>query len=252
MELNQELVEQIRKLKAEHPFWGYRRVTAWLKHREGYQVNHKKIYRLMKENGLLVEQKRYKAKRVRQRSKPKARRPKELWGIDMTKFMIPTLGWSYLVLVVDWYTKKIVGWKASLRARTKEWKDALEMALSREFPEGVRGQGLKLVSDNGSQPTSTSFMRDTSTLGVEQIFCSYDNPKGNAETERMMRTLKEELLWLNEYRSLEEAREAIRDWVEYYNEFYVHSALGYLSPNEFSQLWESQQSDIHLPEARIS
>ena len=96
----------------------------------------------------------------------------------MTKFMVSSIGW----VVLDWYTKKIVGWNLSLRSRSGEWKEALEMAIEKEFPSGIRGQGLKLISDNGSQPTSTSFMRDMVTAGIEQIFTSYDNPKGNAET----------------------------------------------------------------------
>ncbi len=87
-----------------------------------------------------------------------------------------------MVIVLDWYTKKIVGWNLSLRSRAGEWKEALERAVNKEFPNGVRGSGLKLISDNGCQPTSTSFMRDMATLGIEQIFTSYDNPKGNAET----------------------------------------------------------------------
>lgn len=111
---------------------------------------------------------------------------------------------------------------------------------------------MKLISDNGSQPTSTSFMKDLSTLGIKQIFSSYDNPKGNVETERMMWTLKEELLWLNEYESLEEVQQAIEEWVDYYNEFYVHSALGYLSPKEFSQLRDEQHNFPSSSEIRIS
>lgn len=83
------------------------------------------------------------------------------------------------------------------------------MAIKREYPEGVRGNGLKLISDNGSQPTSTSFMKDMTTLGIEQIFTSYDNPKGNADTERVMRTIKEEIIWLNEFDSFEEAKERL-------------------------------------------
>jgi transposase InsO family protein len=85
--------------------------------------------------------------------------------------------------VLDWYTKKIVGWNISLRSGAAEWKEALDTAIQREFPGGVRGSGLKLISDNGSQPTAISFMRDMTTLGIEQIFTSYDNPKGNAQTE---------------------------------------------------------------------
>ncbi|HPU30812.1 MAG TPA: IS3 family transposase [Syntrophorhabdaceae bacterium] len=71
---DEELVRRIKEIKAEHPFWGYRRVTAWLNHREGLNVNHKRVYRLMKENGLLAIQTVHKAKRSLKRSKPKADR----------------------------------------------------------------------------------------------------------------------------------------------------------------------------------
>lgn len=70
----------------------------------------------------------------------------------------------------------------------------MEMGVNSEFSEGVRGKRLKLISDNGSQPTSTSFMRDMATLDIEQIFTSYNNPKGNADTERVIRTIKEEII----------------------------------------------------------
>ncbi len=159
-----------------HPFWGYRRVTAWLRHREGLRVNGKRVRRVMREHGLGVFQRVHRAKRASQRSKPRAERPHQYWGIDMTKFLIPSLGWVYLVIVLDWYTKKVVGWNLSWRSKASDWKEALEMALLKEFPSGVRGAGLKLVSDNGSQPTSTSFMKEMEVLGIEQIFSAYDNP----------------------------------------------------------------------------
>ena len=69
----------------------------------------------------------------------------------------------------------------------------------------MRDNGLKLVNNNGSQPTSCSFMQDMATLGVEQIFTSYNNPKGNADTERMMRTIKEEVVWINEFSNFQGA-----------------------------------------------
>ncbi|RMH32067.1 MAG: hypothetical protein D6690_14545 [Nitrospirae bacterium] len=100
--------------------------------------------------------------------------------------------------------------------------------------EGRAGAGLKLVSDNGSQPTATGFMAAMSLLEIEQVFTSSDNPKGNAETERLMRTIKEELLWLREFTYLDEARSAVRHWITVeYNERYVHSSLWYKSPLEF-------------------
>ena len=210
----------------------------------------------MKEHGLLATQTIHKAKWTPERGKPKADRPRQYWGIDMTKFLVSSIGWIYLVVVLDWYTKKIVGWNISLRSRAAEWKEALDTAIQREFPGGVRDSGLKLISDNGSQPTATSFMRDMATLGIEQIFTSYDNPKGNAETKsgspknreifwgvsRVMRTIKEEIIWLNEFASFEEAKEKIGRWIqEDYNKLYVHSQLGYMSPEEFEARYEKER-----------
>ncbi len=174
------LVEKLKELRLERPFWGYRRMTAWLNHREGLSVNRKRIYRLMRENGLVVEQVRHKALRSSQSGKPKATRPNQYWGIDMTKFILGSSGWCYLMVVLDWHTK--------------------------------------------------------------EILCSYDNPRGNAETERVIRTIKEELLWLNEFSSFEGAEARIGVWIaQDYNRLYVHLALGYLSPEEFAQQWVQSQ-----------
>jgi len=232
---NKEILQKIKDIKTEHPLWGYRRVTAWLRLRERMKVNRKRIYKLMKENGLLVERKIYKVRRKPKKSKPRAKKPLQFWGIDMTKFIIEGLGWVYIVIVLDWFTKEIVGFDISLRSRSEDWLRALEMALNKKFPDGVRGNGLSLISDNGSQPTSRSFMAKMTILGIEQIFTSYDNPKGNAETERMIRTIKEEVVWLHEFESLAEAKKIIGSWIEKYNREYVHSALGYLSPLEFER-----------------
>jgi putative transposase len=229
--MNQVVLEKLKELRLAHPFWGYRRMTAWLKYREGLGVNRKRIHRLMRENGLLVEQVRHKALRTSQRGKPKATRPNQYWGIDM--------------VVLDWYTKEIVGWNLSLRAKTSEWKEALDRDLCEKFPWGVRGQGLDLVSDNGAQPTSVAFMKDTAELGINQIFCSYDNPRGNAETELVIRTIKEEVLRLNDFGSFEEAGATIGAWVdEDYNRLYVLSALGYWSPEDFRRQWIQSQEAV--------
>jgi transposase InsO family protein len=185
---DQEWLSRIRLITEAHPFWGYRRVWAWLRYREGRCLNKKRVYRLMREASLTVKRGRYVATRT-PKAKPQASRPRQYWGIDMTKFPIPALGWAYLVVVLDWYTKKIVGWDLALRSRRQEWEAALMRGLEAEFPDGVRGAGLRLVSDNGSQPTATGFMAAMGTLGIEQVFTSYDNPKGNADTERLMRTI---------------------------------------------------------------
>ena len=162
----------------------------------------------------------------------------------MTKFMIPGLGWAYLVIVLDWFSRKAVGWQLSWRCRTQEWREALEEAVLQEFAHGVRGQGLKLISDNGCQPSSSSFLKVTATLDIEQIFTSFNNPRGNADTERFMRTLKEELLWLEEFAGLNEAREKLATWIDFYNKRYPHSALGYRSPEEYGRLYQEANLEI--------
>jgi len=224
---NDSLVNRIKDIKAEHPFWGYRRVWACLRYVDGLIVNKKRVYRLMKEHNLTVKpNSRLIAKRVSERPKPQADRPLEWWGIDMTKVMTES-GWVYVVIVLDWYTKKIVGHYSGIRATSREWLEALEKGLNREFPWGVRGHGLNLMSDNGSQPTSLSFMKACSNLEIEQAFTSYNNPKGNSDTERMIRTIKEELFWLREWESEREISLELDKWVEYYNRNYLHSAHGY-------------------------
>ncbi len=87
---------------------------------------------------------------------------------------------SLSVAYLDLYSPKFWGkrWDIALRSKTEDRKRALEMGINFEFPEGVRGKGLRLISDNGSQPTATSFIKDMATLDIEQIFTSYDNPKG--------------------------------------------------------------------------
>lgn len=88
-------------------------------------------------------------------------------------------------------------------------------------------------------------MKDTAELGINQIFCSCDNPRGNAETERVIRTIKEEVLWLNDFGSFEEARATVGAWIaEDYNRLSVHSTLGYRSPEESRQQWIQSQEAI--------
>lgn len=104
-----ELLGRIKAIKLEHPFWGYRRLWAYLNHRGRLLVNQKRVRRIMRGHNLLVTRTVHKAKRDTQRSKPRADRPRQYWGTDMTKFIIPAMGWVYLVIVLDWFTKKIVG-----------------------------------------------------------------------------------------------------------------------------------------------
>ena len=104
---NQLLLNQIKDIKTDHPLWRYRRIWSYLKYRQGISVNRKRVYRLMKENNLLVTpQVRRKAKRGPIRPKPHAERPNHMWSIDMTKIRMSTWGWLYLTIVLDCTPKK--------------------------------------------------------------------------------------------------------------------------------------------------
>ena len=234
---NEAILERIRQLKADHPFWGYRHCWAHLRYVDRLDVNKKRVLRLMRQHELLVApDTKLKATRTPQKAKPRPDRPNQWWGIDMTKVMTE-LGGAYVVIVLDWYSKKIVGHYCGTTATAGEWLLALDRGLNRQFPYGVRERQLHLMSDNGSQPTSLRFMKACGVLGVHQAFTSYNNPKGNADTERLMRTLKEELVWLREWHNAHELSAALETWTETYNETWLHSALGYRPPNRVEETY---------------
>lgn len=237
---NEKILSRIRDIKAEHPFWGYRRVWAYLKYRENVTLNHKRVYLLMKKHNLLVTPNtRLRATRANasHRSKPRATRPNQYWGIDMTKVMVSSFGWLYLVVVLDWHSKKIVGYSLKTHSRANDWLVALNHAVNNQFPNGIlsKNKDLSLISDNGSQPTSQKFMKECSALEIKQIFTCYNNPKGNADTERVIRTIKEDLIWIKEWKSPSQLEEEIKAWIVRYNTDFPHSSLNYKTPEQFEK-----------------
>ena len=235
-----KILPLIQDIKSDHPFWGYRRVWAYLKYRLDVTINKKRVYRIMKEQNLLVKPNaRLKAIRSNQayKNKPKATLPNQYWGIDMTKVMIAEYGWRYLTIIKDWYSKKLIGYSLSEHSKTNDWLSALNLACNNQFPQGIlsKQHELHLVSDNGSQPTSHKFMQACSVMEIKQIFTSYNNPKGNAETERLIRTIKEDLVWIREFHSPVEFEEALKQWIQDYNCDYPHSSLNYMTPEQFEK-----------------
>ncbi len=235
------LLERIKELKSLHPFFGYRRIWAHLKFRDGLTINRKKVYRLMKISDLLTKPNLLlRANRTMGRDKPQPQRLNEWWGIDMTKIRLRHLGWVYITIVIDWFSKQIVGYSIGTKSKSSDWFEAVDMAVNSQFPNGVREEverrcyELNLMADNGCQPTSDRFKESCKTLGINLAFTSYNNPKGNADTERFMRTMKEECLWINEWDDLEKLTESLTDWFHEYNQNYLHSKLHYKSPTMFA------------------
>jgi putative transposase len=215
-----------------HLMFGYRRIWAMLR-RCGWSVNKKTVWRIMHDMALCrpkVWHRPWRPKRV-ERMRPS--QPNRGWQIDMTCFVLSDMSMAYLVGVVDCCTRQIVGWTLSRRARAVEWASAVRMALeSQELTSKDDCCGLVLRSDNGAQPCSKKFVEFLGKVGVKGQYTGYDSPDDNAYIERLFRTVKEEEIWPNEYESFAEAHKAIEDYVRYYNEERVHSALDYQTPNE--------------------
>jgi len=124
---NARLLERIRTIKADHPFWGYRRVWAYLRYVDGLVVNQKRIWGIMKANDLLVKPNlKLRAKRKANTTKPRPTRPSQGFG------------WVYLVVVLDWHSKKVASHYAGLQARAWHWLVALNRAVNRRTGSRAR------------------------------------------------------------------------------------------------------------------
>jgi len=224
--------EQIVMACGEKPAYGYRRVAWWLRRKENLPVNRKRV---MRERGLLVRSRRLRARRKKEWGRVEASEPNQIWQSDMTKIWAgATVGWAYLVCVIDCCTREIVGWNLSHRCRTEDALAAVEQAVMNRLPTGSREANLTLTTDNGTQFTSSRFLETLARLGIIHRRTAYHHPEGNSYIERFHRSLKEEEVWTAEYRSLEEARASIANWIEEYNHDRPHrsrkshSARGFL------------------------
>lgn len=239
------LVAWITAVKEVRSTWGTRRVRAFLVKRGGFPgLGRKRVQRLMRLHKLLCPRSQKRVHRQRP-ERTLADAPNRLWATDMTSLMLTTLQRLYLVVVLDVCTRRIVGWHLSTRCRSREWMLALEQAIHHEFPDGVRNAGLILRSDNGSQPTSKAYGTMLETLHITGEYIGFNCPEQNGHVERVIGTLKQDFLWLEEYDTFGEAYQMVQRAVNEYNSDHPHSALLYLSPNECKRAWDQGRLKIN-------
>ena len=220
--------------------YGHRRIRALLRRRFGIMVNRKTVARIMREEGLAQPKLRFKPSRPPHVEKMRPAAPNTGWQIDMTSFALADLTPLYLIVVIDTFTRKIVGWSLDRRCRAAEWIAALRLGLDGQgilTPE--QAASLVVRSDNGAQPCSKRFVEFLGSRGVRGQYTGYDAPDDNAFVERVIRTIKEEEIWPNVYDSWSEAHAALDQYVRWYNEERIHSALDYRTPCEVEQEWFS-------------
>ncbi len=216
-----------------HHTFGHRRIKALLKRHYGLRHSRKTVLRIMDDLGLKQDRIWHRPKRPKRVEKMEPTGPNQAWQIDMTSFQLADLTPLFLVAVVDCYTRQIVGWTLDRRCRASEWAAAVRMALeSRGLTTKDSCKDLRLRSDNGAQPCSKKFVEFLGKVGVKGQYTGYNAPDDNAFIERVVRTIKEDEIWPNLYESFSEAWDAIADYMRYYNQERIHSALDYHTPDE--------------------
>ena len=236
------------------PFYGSRRMVAWLE-RQGYEVNRKRVSRLMEEMGLeaIFPRQRLSTPAPEHKIYPyllrnvRIERVNQVWSTDIT-YIRMTRGFLYLTAVIDWFSRYVLSWSVSVTLDVWFCLEALDAALSRGRPEIFN-------TDQGSQFTSLDF---TGRLKSAQVSISMDGrgrALDNIFVERLWRTVKYEEVYLKEYDDVRSATQQLRDYFLFYNEERLHQSLGYRTPAEVYQesILRQQQTGIenHLKEATL-
>jgi putative transposase len=246
-EKESQLRDAIQREAIESRHYGYRRVTRALRD-QGWEVNHKRIARLMREDGLLAIRKRRfipqttdsghdfeVALNVARRLIPTA--INQLWVADITYVRLARVD-VFLAVVMDAYSRRIVGWNLAPKITTELALTALRNAIESRQP----APGLIHHSDRGVQYASVAYVDALLQHGMIPSMSRPGNPYDNAKCERFMKTLKQEEIRCFEYRDIEDLRANLSLFLDrYYNATRLHSALGYLSPDEFEDGRRSQR-----------
>ena len=233
-------LELMQRIALEFTKYGYRRMTKQL-HRQGQQVNHKKVYRIMKENNLLVRRKKFRPITTQSghglEIYPNLAKDlvviklNQLWVSDITYIYLP-LGFAYLAAILDIFSRKCIGWCLGINIDTQLALDALNMAVAARQHLGLFGTIHH--SDRGVQYASYVYTDRLNELGILISMSGKGNAYDNAFAESFMKTLKIEEVYINEYRTFEEAYANIKHFIELvYNEKRLHSSIGYVPPVEF-------------------
>jgi putative transposase len=245
----------IEDIILELPGYGYRRVTYALQ-REGWQVNHKRVLRVMRQESLLCQLKRRFVMTTDATHSSTTypnllatttlTAPDQAWVADITYVRLPTT-FVYLACLLDAYSRRCVGWKLSRQIDTRLTLDALAVALAQRQPT----LGLIHHSDRGVQYASLAYVVRLEQAGARVSMSAKGIPYDNAKAESFFKTLKREEVYLKDYQTFAEAEANLGHFIEaVYNVKRLHSSLGYLPPVEFEAAYCSSTDELSCPVVR--
>jgi putative transposase len=252
-----DLQDEIERIILQSPGYGYRRVTPELA-RRGYRVNHKRVLRIMRAGDLLCRLRR-RSPRTTHSDHGLAVYPNllqnraitgidQVWVADITYIRLPH-EFVYLAVILDAYSRKVIGWELSRSLETSLTLAALERALRSRT---VR-PGLIHHSDQGVQYAAEAYVTRAHKAGLTLSMGRRGQPRDNPQAEAFFRTLKMEQVYLTEYLDLADASRQIRRFIDdVYNRKRLHSALGYLPPVEFEQRLRAEPKRKSAPVGRPS
>ena len=238
---DEAVLTEIRTIAAEFSRYGYRRVAKELQ-RRNLIVNHKRVHRLMRQHSLLVKRKRFTPQTTQSNhnlpryenlaKKAVIAAPNIVWVSDITYIYLRD-EFVYLALIMDLFSRKIVGWDLSRSVDTDLTLTALNKAV---MLRGINeARGCIHHSDHGVQYLSMTYMGRLKELEMLPSMGEVGNSYDNAHAESLNKTIKNEEVWINEYETFEDAYFGIQQFVQIYNEKRLHSSIGYVPPNEFEQ-----------------
>jgi putative transposase len=229
--------------------YGVPRITAALL-KKGTPLNEKRVARIMGELGIAGICGRKKVKTTRRDPDKipaadlverdfQADEPDELWLTDVT-YIATDEGWLYLCSILDVFSRRLLGWSLADHMRTELCLDALEATA---MARGRRDfTGTVLHSDHGSQYTSDDFSARCKALHIVQSMGTVGDSYDNAMMESAWSSLKRELVYETHFTTREEARQAVFEWLVWYNKERLPSSIAYMSPMEFGESWDNQEA----------
>ena len=229
------LMDLIDKQHTKTPFYGSRRLMAWL-NQQGHQVNRKRIQRLMKM--MRIEAIYPKPKLTRRNEAHKIhpyllkdviiKRTDHVWSTDITYIRIGN-GFVYLTAVIDWFSRYVLSWRLSNSLENTFCVEVLEEALRISKPEIFN-------TDQGCQYTAKNFLNVLTDSNIKVSMDSQGRALDNIFVERLWRTIKYEEVYLKDYQSMKEAQSSLKAYLTFYNKERLHQSLGYKTPESIYHL----------------